>query len=97
MPAGDRVMRGSSGRRDDVLALPAETLDAELHEIAGLQEGRRALAHPDPGRGSGVDEVAGLEHYELAEVVHDERRPEEHRRRRAVLPPHAVDVEPHPQ
>src|SRR5215470_5157116 len=82
---------------DDVLALAAQLIDAELDDVARLQPHRRGEPHPDAGRRSGVDEVARLEDQELAQVVHDEVRVEDHVRGRAGLPPDAVDVEPHAQ
>ena len=54
-------------------------------------------AHPDAGRGAGVDQVARLQHHELAEVVDDEVGVEDHRRGRPGLPPLPVDVQPHAQ
>jgi hypothetical protein len=73
----------------------AEPVDAEFHDVAGLQPDRRAVAHPDAGRGAGVDEVAGFEDHELAQVVDDHVRVEDHRPGVAGLPADPVDIEPH--
>ena len=73
----------------------AEAVDAEFHHVAGLEPDLGAEAHADPGRGAGVDEVAGLQDHELADVVDDEVGLEDHRRRGAGLAADAVDVQPH--
>src|SRR6266480_3382726 len=86
-----------SARPDDVLALTAQLIDAELHDVAPLQPHRRREPHPDAGRRSGVDEIPGLHDEKLAQAVHDEVRVEDHARGRAGLPPDAVDIEPHAQ
>src|SRR5262249_50755609 len=95
--ADGRGARAGSAWADDVLALAAELVDAEFHDVARLQPHRRREPHPDAGWRSGVDEVPGLQDEELAQVVHDEIRVEDHVRGRAGLPPDAVDVEPHAQ
>src|SRR6266702_876762 len=59
-----RVARHSS-RCDDLLALLAEAVDAERHDVADIEEGRRLHAGADAGRGAGGDDVAGLERQEL--------------------------------
>ena len=61
-----------------VEALLAEPVDPERHVVARPEVFRRSQAHSDPGRGAGVDQVAGLEDHELAEVMHQEVRIEQH-------------------
>ena len=62
-----RGLTSVSGRGDEPLPLPAEPVDLELDDVAGA-EVRLAGAEPDARRRARVDEVAGLEHHELAEV-----------------------------
>src|SRR5262249_22255098 len=51
---------------DDLLALLAEPLDAERHDVAGLEPDRVGLhAERDAGRRAGGDDVARLHHEEL--------------------------------
>src|SRR5438034_3994521 len=80
-PAGlqpaERGCARCSARPDDVLALAAQLVDAELHDVARLQPDRRREPHPDAGRRSGVDEIPGLQDEKLAQVVHDEVRVED--------------------
>src|SRR6185369_10923757 len=61
------LMRHSS-RSDDLLALLAEAVDAERHDVADIEEGRRLHAGADAGRGAGGDDVAGLEGEKLRDV-----------------------------
>ena len=49
---------------------------------------------PTPRWGAGGDDVAGVEREELAQVAHELLHREDHRPRRAVLHPLAVDFEP---
>ena len=84
----------TSARPDDSLALHPETGDAEFDDVAGLEEHRRLQPHAHAGRRPGVDQVTRLQHQELAQVVHQEQRVEDHQRGAAALPPDAVDVQP---
>src|SRR4051795_10686007 len=84
-------------RRDDLLALLAEALDAERDHVADIEEGRRLHAGADAGRRPGGDDVAGQERQELRNVGDAFRHREDHGRRRAGLAALAVDVEPHRQ
>src|SRR5215213_9049961 len=82
-------------RSDDRLPLLAEPIDSELHDVAGLEPDGWVESHADSWRRTGVDQVAGLEDEELADVVHDDVRVEDHRRGGALLAPDTVDVQPH--
>src|SRR6476620_10805652 len=84
----------TSAGRDHGLTLGPEAVDAQLHDIARSQPHLGIEPHADPWRRAGVDQVTRLEHHELAEVVDDEVRVEDHRRGRPGLPSDAVDVEP---
>ena len=78
------------------LALAAELLDAQLDDVAGIEkDGVRLDSHADARRRPGGDHVARMQAHELAEVVHEERRLEDHGLGRAVLAPRAVHVQPH--
>src|SRR6516164_9234787 len=56
----------------DLLGLLAEAFDAELDDVAGLEEFRLRLhAQPDARRSSRDDDVAWLQHHELRAVPHD--------------------------
>src|SRR5215469_5504291 len=48
----------AASRRDDLLALLAETLDAEGHDVADIEELRRLHAACDTGRRACRDDVA---------------------------------------
>ena len=71
--------------------MPSSITSPGCSQTGGLQ------AHADPGGCSGVDQVAGFEDQELAQIVHDEIGIEDHRRGGPVLPAYAADVEPHGQ
>src|SRR5262249_22534111 len=94
MPSNSDIS-APSARSDHALARGAQLGDPQLHDIPRLQPDLRLLAHPDPGRGAGGDQVARLEHHELPQVVDDEERVEYHRLGVAGLPACPVDVEPH--
>src|SRR5438046_1433804 len=66
------------------LLLLAETLDAEAHDVAGLEEPLRLHAHADAGRRAGSDDVARHEGEELREIGDDMVDAEHHGRGRAV-------------
>src|SRR5690606_1059120 len=76
------------------LLLFAEALDAEADDAAGRQIHGRLLPHADAGRGPRGDDVTGLQAHELAEVADQVGHAEDHRARRPVLVPLAVDFEP---
>src|SRR5215475_4300830 len=80
---------------DAALLLLAQASDAEPHLVAGLEVARRLLAHADPGRRAGGDDVAGQQRHEMADVAHQVVDREDHRAGIAVLHALAVDVEPH--
>jgi hypothetical protein len=63
-----RKTGNASGARvgDDVLVLFAETLDAELDFVAGLEEGLGLLAHAYARGCAGGDDVAGVQAHEAA-------------------------------
>ena len=63
----------------------------------GCRKTRRLEAESDAWGSAGVDQIAGLQDHELAEVVHDEVGVEHHRRGRPGLPALTVDVEEHRQ
>src|SRR6476661_8880391 len=91
------VTRSRSSRSDDSLPLLAKAVDAQRHDVTRLQPDRRFHSEGDPGRGAGIDQIARLQHHELAQIVHDEMRIEDHFRRGAGLPALTVDVQPHAQ
>src|SRR5215469_16752420 len=82
-------------RLDNLLALLAETLDAERHHVADIEELRRLHAGADAGRRAGGQNVAGQQRQELRDVGYAFGDWEDHGRGRAGLPALAVDVEPH--
>jgi hypothetical protein len=77
------------------LALLAQALDAQRHDVALLQEQRRLHAHADAGRRAGGDDVAGQQRHELAHVAHHLGGAEDHGLGVAGLHALAVDVQPH--
>src|SRR5215470_8324296 len=80
----------------DLLLLLAETLDAERHDVAGLEPDRvRLHAERDAGRRAGGDDVAWLHHEELRAVPDDVLDAEDHRLGVAALALLAIHVEPH--
>src|SRR5579859_1646952 len=84
-----------NSRRDDLLALLAEAVDAERDDVADIEEGWRLHAKPHAGRRAGGDDVAGQERHELRDIRDALRHREDHGRRVAGLAALAVDVEPH--
>src|SRR5262249_34406256 len=69
LPGHDDVVVASGAlRRDDLLALLAEALDAERDDIADIEELRRLHAGADAGRGACRDDVAGQQGEELRDV-----------------------------
>src|SRR6185437_8083379 len=92
----ERAKARSLLRRDHLLPLLAEALDAEGDDVADLQEFRRRLhAERDARRRAGDDDVARLEHHELRHVPDDVLAIEDHRPGVTALALLAVDVEPH--
>src|SRR5664279_1017473 len=81
------IREDPSSRADHPLALSAQTVDAERDHISRPQPDRWGHPQANAGRCAGVDQVAGLQHQELAQVVHDEERIEDHRGGRSGLPP----------
>ena len=70
----------------------SDSLDLDLHRVAGLQEdGRVAESADAPGR-SGEDQVARLERAGVRQEAHDLGDPEDHLGRRRVLHGLAVDA-----
>src|SRR5712692_2846318 len=84
------------GEGDDFLALLPESLDGELHHVAGLEEHRCGLdAEADAWRRAGGDDVARQERHVVADVRDDLRDAEHHGARVAGLHALAVDLERH--
>src|SRR5690242_6990208 len=80
----------------DLLRLLAEDGDAQVDDVAGLEELRLRLhAERDAGRRAGDDDVAWLQHHELRAVPDEVLAVEDHGSRRPVLAALAVDGEPH--
>src|SRR5215813_5580489 len=84
-----------SSRRNDLLALLAEPVDAERDDVADIEEGRRLHAEADAGRRARRDDVAGQQREELRYVGNALRHREDHGRGASGLAALAVDVEPH--
>src|SRR5262249_19437480 len=83
-------------RRHDLLALLAQSLDAERDHVASFEEFRLRLhAEPDAGRRAGDDNVARLHDEILRAGPDDLPAIEDLRRGIAALAFLAVDVEPH--
>lgn len=80
---------------DHLLLLLAQSLDAERHDIAGLQELRRLHAEAHARRRACGDDITGFEHHELRDIGDDGFHIEDHGLGGARLHTHAVDVEPH--
>src|ERR1700709_317233 len=78
-PGPVRTRACTSAWRDHVRTLATQTVDAQLDDVTGSEPDRRVETEPDAGRGAGVDQVARLQHHELAEVVDDEVGVEDHR------------------
>src|SRR4051794_34162725 len=90
-----RALCLSSARLDDLLLLRAEAVDAELDDVADLEELRLGLhAERDARRGAGDDDVAGLHDEILRAPPDDFGDAEDHRLGVAVLAILAVDLEP---
>src|SRR5258708_2940017 len=87
----------ASGRRDEALLGPAETVDLQPHDVARPQVRVVGQAERHPGGSAGVDDVAGFEHHVLAQVPDEVSDLEDHVARRAVLPLAAVDLKPQPE
>src|SRR5690606_1311301 len=74
-----------NGRGDDALLLNAETVDGELHHIAGHEISRRLLAHADAGWRARRDDVTGQQRHEATDVAHEKAHVEHHVRRVSAL------------
>src|SRR5215471_17894467 len=78
------------------LSLLAESLDAELHRVAGFQILRLRLhAERDARRRAGDDDVTGLQHHELRAVPHKVGDAEDHGLGGALLAGLAIHTKPH--
>src|SRR6266536_3225048 len=86
-----------SGEPSHELPLATQAFNAQLDDIAVVQEHWRYPTQTHPPRGARGDQIAGLERHEATDVPHQEADVEHHRRRRTILHPAAVDVEVHPQ
>src|SRR5580704_8978621 len=82
-------------RRDDLLALLAEPLDAEGDDVADIEELRRLHARADARRRAGRDDVTGQQRHELRDIGDALRHGKDHGRGRSGLAALAVDIEPH--
>src|ERR1019366_3076659 len=78
-----------------ILPRDAETVDLELDDVPGAQVRMIGEAQRDARRGSGVDEIPGTQHHELAEVPDEVVDVEDHCRRRAILANHPVHARAH--
>src|SRR5215469_8855651 len=87
----------ASSRRDDLLALLAQTLDAKRYDVTDIEELRRLHAVCDTGRRTGGDDVARHQRQELRDIGDALGHRKDHGRGRPGLPALAVDVEPHRQ
>src|SRR5438034_309559 len=87
--------RRPSGIRTEALPRGPESLDAQLHDVAGGEEARRLLPEPHAGRRPGGDDVAGKESHELADVADERGHVEDQLLGRAGLLCLAIDLEPH--
>src|SRR5260221_3999055 len=82
-------------RLDDLLLLRAEAVDAELDDVADVEELRLGLhAQRHPRRRAGDDDVAGLHDEILRAPPDDIGDAEDHRLGVALLAKLAVDLEP---
>jgi hypothetical protein len=79
------------------LPLAAKPLDPQLHDVAGLQPNERPEAHADARWRASVYQISRFQHKELAQVMDEEMRAEDHCLRGAGLPANAVNVQPHGQ
>src|SRR5215472_6063426 len=88
-----RTARNNS-RRNNLLALLAESVDAERDDIADFQELLRFHAEANAGRRARGDDVAGQQRQERRHIGDALRQGEDHGRGVAGLAALAVDVEP---
>ncbi len=70
------VLRGFEGLAEAGWAMGDPDRLGYIVLTSGTSGSPRAVAHAHAGRGAGVDEVAGLQDEELAQVVHDRERVE---------------------
>src|SRR5262245_57340733 len=74
------------------LALPTQPVDLQLDDVTGPQVGLGiGLPQPDASGGAGIDEVAGLQHHELAQISDDLADAEDHVLCGAILARFTVD------
>src|SRR5262249_22963659 len=81
-------------RRNDLLALFAEPVDAERDDVADFQELLRLQAEADTRRRARGDHIAGKQRQERRDVSDALRQGEDHGRGVAGLAALAVDVQP---
>src|SRR5207247_6833240 len=81
----------------ELLPRRAESLDAELHDVAGGEETWRLLPEPHAGRRPRGDDVPGEESHELADVADEGRDVEDEVLGRARLLGLVIHLEPHSQ
>src|SRR5690349_19120015 len=85
--ADDSLASAHSWGGDKLLARPAEAVDLQLHHVTDPQVGLGLrLAQGNPRGGTGVDDVARVEHDEPAQVPDDLGDAEGHVLGVAVLP-----------
>src|SRR5262252_2673472 len=73
----------------------AELIDAEFHNITGLQILGWLHAHRNARGRSGTDDVAGQQRHKLADIAYQRGNIENHLARRASLPIFAIHLQPH--
>ena len=80
------------------MTLRAKAVSAQGDDVTRLKVDRgRLCTHPDAGGGTRSDQVSGQQGHVTAYVGNQMAHGENHVRRRAVLPPLPVDVEPQRQ
>src|SRR5882757_7286715 len=84
-----------ASRRNNLLPLLAQPLDAERDDVADIEKARRLHARADAGRRARRDDVAGQQGKERRDVRNALRYGEDHGRGRPGLAALAIDVEPH--
>src|SRR5882672_12835093 len=90
------AVAGLGGVRTDYdLTLRTKVGNTQIDRVPDIQIDRRLLTHTRPRRCTRGDDISGLKAHELTNVGDQERRPENHRARRAGLKALAIDVQPH--
>ena len=74
--------------------LLTQALNAETNLLSGPEKYRRLVPEADARRRSREDDVTRLQAHVATQIADEERHPENHRARRAVLKSLAIDVEP---